>query len=177
MRLKLKSSLALLIALFGLIERFVVLGGISIIETVSLALLIYSLYLMYKDKATGAKLGLIILMLSSVHLVSFFTYSMSISSESSFNGKTISLGVELIALGLTILHYQLNKSDLSDFVKFLFKFKKTNKELESVASRQTDRFKKKFKSKSKEQLQDILNNDQMTYEAKEAAKLLLNDKL
>lgn len=139
---------------------------------ISAGLLLIISLVMWRNYQLGIKFILGLILLSIIGLLQFFPTQYEIGF---YIGK-IGLSIELISLAVGFLHYFTNKKELSAFMESLLNQKLSEKEKQDVKRVKIDGFKRRFTRKDISDLEEIVNNDKLVPEAREAARELINER-
>lgn len=139
---------------------------------IAAGLLLVITLVMWRNYQLGIKFILGLILLSIIGLLKFFPAQYEIGF---YIGK-IGLSVELISLAIGLLHYFTNKKELSAFITSLLNQKLSEKEKQDVTRVKIDGFKRRFIRKDTSDLEEIVNNDELVPEAREAARELINER-
>jgi hypothetical protein len=146
-------------------------GSYSIVDTVQYASigLAITLILIILKKDIWKYMFLILILLSFTGLIQFYNQTFSIGIGP--------LSLEMTALGLLIFHLAMNPDIISKIKLKLEPSEESLKKKEELKKKQfensVNRFEGKFKSKQKNELERIVNENSLIPEAVEAARRLL----
>ena len=162
------SLIVLFILWVGLIHSVAVGISFGIKEILGTALLIFTSGMAYFKFQIAIKLILGILVLGFFNLVSYF--AVSIDFYFSFNDALLRFDILLIFL--VIVHFILNKDELTPFLKKWFNWNPSESEIQLNKRKQIDTFKKRFSDFPMSDLEDKINDTKIVPEAKIAAQEL-----
>lgn len=167
------SWIPLFILWIGIIFQIIYgfLGDLKVLG--ALVLLIVATGLNYYNYKLGVKVTLGIILLGVVNLVCFIPNRYFIG----FGVGSFIVEIELYLLLLAILHYFLNRKEISKFINEKFNREISKEEVEAEYRSRVNGFKRNFSDKSIEELKQLANNKNLLPQAIAAAKEMLEEKM
>jgi len=124
----------------------------------------------FKNWKKGQSILLVFSLIGVLDLLDFFPFTFKIS----FSGTSGLLGIDFLMLFITFLLLALNTKELSPGIRQFLHGSPT--EIESKKATRINGFKRRFRHKTPEELEEIIENEKLVDEARKAAEYLLEQK-
>ncbi len=162
-----------IIVLWGGIGYCGINGLLTDIKVIAaLLLLILSTGITLFNYELGVKVTLGTILIGTINLIDFFP----LKHFFSFGINGLEIGFEFILFVVGVLHYLTNREVLSKFLKGIFNREITEEEKKSTQRTSINGFKRRFSSKSIDELEMIVSNNELLPAAIKAAKELIEEK-